>query len=179
MLHIPKIDDYLKLLTDNKVKDFVAITFSEYFKSTRGEQNLRKVAKSIYIFLTTPDKIEKCLQWNSSDDCIHRYNVEILNLFDWKLQLINTTSMTKNKLKELLNEIKKFKVQAILVWDYKKRKDSKIFHSSAKLIASDSDIDEAFKSMHWIIMTKMKNYAWKDWIVLDVIIKHSIKIFKC
>ena len=35
MLHIPKIDDYLKFLTDDGVKDFVAINFSEYFKSTR------------------------------------------------------------------------------------------------------------------------------------------------
>ena len=46
-----------------------------------------------------------------------------------------------------------------------------MFHSSAKLIASDSDIDEAFKSIHQSIMTKIKNYACKDWIVLDVIIK--------
>ena len=35
MLYIPKTDDYIKDLTDDKVKDFVAITFSEYFKSTR------------------------------------------------------------------------------------------------------------------------------------------------
>ena len=35
MLYIPKIDDYLKILTDNEVEDFVAINFSEYFKSTR------------------------------------------------------------------------------------------------------------------------------------------------
>ena len=35
MLYIPKIDDYLKILTDEEVKDFVAINFSKYFKSTR------------------------------------------------------------------------------------------------------------------------------------------------
>ena len=29
------IGDYLKTLTDDKAKDFVAINFSEYFKSTR------------------------------------------------------------------------------------------------------------------------------------------------
>ena len=33
------------------------------------------------------------------------------------------------------------------------------FHSSTKLIASYSDIDEAFKSMHQSIMTKIKKYA--------------------
>ena len=45
MLYIPKIDDYLKLLTDEEVKDFVATNFSEYFKSIREEQDLIKVAK--------------------------------------------------------------------------------------------------------------------------------------
>ena len=75
--------------------------------------------------------------------------------------------------------MKKFKVQKTFVLHYKKRNDSKIFHSSAKVIARDSDIDEAFKSMHQSIVTKIKNYACKDWIVLDLIIKHSIKIFEC
>ena len=37
MLYIPKIDDYLKTFTHDEVKDFVAINFSEYFKSTRGK----------------------------------------------------------------------------------------------------------------------------------------------
>ena len=40
ILYIPKIDDYLKILTDEKVRDFVAINFSEYFKSVREEENL-------------------------------------------------------------------------------------------------------------------------------------------
>ena len=35
MLYIPKIDDYSKILTDQEVMNFVAINFSEYFKSTR------------------------------------------------------------------------------------------------------------------------------------------------
>ena len=76
---IPKIDDYLKILTDKEVKDFVAIDFREYFKSIREEQNLRKVAKSLYTSLTTPDEVEKYVQSNSSDNCIYHYNVEILN----------------------------------------------------------------------------------------------------
>ena len=54
MLYIPEIGDYLKILTDEEVKDFVAINFSEYLKSIKVEQNLRKAAKSLYIFLTTP-----------------------------------------------------------------------------------------------------------------------------
>ena len=51
--------------------------------------------------------------------------------------------MIKNKFKELLNELQKFKVQIILVC--KKINDRKISHPSTKLIASDLDIDEAFK----------------------------------
>ena len=82
--------------------------------------------------------------------------------------------MIKNRLKELLSELEKFKVRAILVLDYKKRNDGKIFHSSAKPIASDSDTDET-KCLHQSIMTKIINYASKDWIVLDVIIKHCLR----
>ena len=85
--------------------------------------------------------------------------------------------MIKSKLKELL--IVKFKVQTVLVLDYKKRNDCKIFDSSTKLIASDSDIDGAFISIYQSIMTKIKNYACKDWIILGVIKKHRIKIFEC
>ena len=48
--------------------------------------------------------------------------------------------MIKNKLKELLSELKKFKVQTILVLDYKKRNDRKIIHSSNILIARDSGL---------------------------------------
>ena len=35
MLFIPKINDYLKILTEKEIKDFVAINFNEYFKSTK------------------------------------------------------------------------------------------------------------------------------------------------
>ena len=178
MLCIPKIDDYLKILTDEEINDFVVINFSKYFKSMKEKQHLRKIAKSLYIFLTTPDEVEKHVQSNSSDNCIHHYNVEILNLFDPELPLINTKPVTKSKLKELLSKLKKFKVQKILALDYKERNNHKIFHSSAKITASDSDIDETFKSMHQSIMAKI-NYACKDWIALDVIIKHSIMIFDC
>ena len=44
MLHIPKIDDYLKILIDEENKDFLAINYSEYFKSIKEEQNIRKFA---------------------------------------------------------------------------------------------------------------------------------------
>ena len=55
MLYMQNIGDYLKILTDEKAKDFKAINFSKYFKYTRKkwyskeieEQNLRKVTQSI------------------------------------------------------------------------------------------------------------------------------------
>ena len=92
-----------------EVKDFVAINFSDYFKSIKEKQNLRKVAKSLYIFLTTHVEVEKYVQSDSSDNWIHHYNVEILHLFDPELQLININPVTKNKVKELLSALKNLK----------------------------------------------------------------------
>ena len=34
MLYIPTIDDYFEILTDNEVKNFIVINFSDFFKST-------------------------------------------------------------------------------------------------------------------------------------------------
>ena len=67
----------------------------------------------------------------------------------------------------MFSELIKFKVQTMSILDYKKKNDSKILHSSTKLTDSDSDIDEAFKSMDQS-NDKNKNYAW---LVLDVFIK--------
>ena len=64
-----------------------------------------------------------------------------------------------------------FKVQTIFVLGYKKRNIRKIFHLSAKLIASDSDTDEVLM-MQQSLIAKIKYYASKDCIVLDAIIKN-------
>ena len=60
-------------MIDKEVNNFVAKNFNE---NIRKEENLTKVAKSIYIFLTTPDKVES----SSSDSCVHHYDVQILNI---------------------------------------------------------------------------------------------------
>ena len=120
------------LLTDDEAKDFVVINFSQYYKATReksysklsDEQNLREVAESLYIFSATPYKVEKyveMIQTSSYDTCLCHYNMKVLNLFDPELKLSNTKPIIKNKLKELLSELKKFKIQSILVLEYKKR----------------------------------------------------------
>ena len=68
----------------------------------REEQNFREVVKSLYIFLTTSDEIVKYMESNSSDNCAHHYNVEILNLCDPELQLINTKPVIKLKIKRIV-----------------------------------------------------------------------------
>ena len=125
MLYIPKVDEYLEILTDEDVKDFAVINFSE---SIKEERNYRKVAKSFYLFLVTPDEVQS----NFSDNYIRQYDVKILNLFNPELQLTNAKLVIKSKLEGLLNDLKKFKVQTILVLDYKKRDDNQIFHSCTK-----------------------------------------------
>ena len=68
-------------MTDDKVKDFVVMNFGQYFQSMREklyselceEQSLRKIGESLYIFLTTPDEVEKYVkvtQSNSSDSYV-------------------------------------------------------------------------------------------------------------
>ena len=63
------------------MKDFVVMNFGQYFQSMREklyselceEQNLRKIGESLYIFLTTPDEVEKYVkvtQSNSSDSYV-------------------------------------------------------------------------------------------------------------
>ena len=64
MLCIPKIYDYLKIFTDNEVKDFVVKHFDEYFKSTKEKlyyklREKQKIRTLLYIFLTKPNEVEK------------------------------------------------------------------------------------------------------------------------
>ena len=58
MQYITKIDDYIKILTDDEVKDFVDINFSEYFKATReklysklSEEKILEKLLNYFIFL--------------------------------------------------------------------------------------------------------------------------------
>ena len=69
------------------------------YRKPNEEQNLRKVSKSLFMFLTIPDEVEEYVQSNSCDNCIHCHSLEIWNLFDPELQLVNTKTMIKNKLK--------------------------------------------------------------------------------
>ena len=78
-------------MSNGKVKDFVVINLGEYFKPLREklysrlneQQNLRKWARLLYIFLTAPDEVEKytkMMQPSSSDKRVPSYKIEILDL---------------------------------------------------------------------------------------------------
>ena len=90
---------------------------------------------------------------NSSANFIQCNNVFILNILDSELQPFNSKPMIKNKLKEFLSKLKKFKVQTILFLAFEKRNHR---------IATDLDIDEACKSTNQSIITKaIKNLLLK------------------
>ena len=98
------------------------------------------------------------MQSNSSDNCVDPNNVEILNILDPQLNWF-TLNHWQNKSEEFKNELNNF----ISSKDIILRKNFRnIFHSSAKLIDSSSDIDETFKCMHQNIMTEVKKYACED-----------------
>ena len=101
MLYIPMIDDCLKILTHDEVKDFAVKKFGEYFKTMKKriyskpveEQNLTKVVKLLYICLMAPDEVEKSVEMmlsSSPDNRVYHYKVESLHLFDPELQVIST-----------------------------------------------------------------------------------------
>ena len=50
MLYIPKIDNHLKILTKEEMKDFVAINFAKYFKSIKEEENFGKLLNRVVSF---------------------------------------------------------------------------------------------------------------------------------
>ena len=75
MLYIPKIDEYLEIMTDDEVKGFVATNVSE-----------------------SPDKVQS----NSFDNFIHHYKDKTLNLFDQELTLINTKPVIEKQIERIV-----------------------------------------------------------------------------
>lgn len=84
----------------------------------------------------------------------------------------------------MLDEFKNIKICTYLVShiEYTITDDHKtihiIFHSRAELIANDSHINTAIRSMHQSVMKRIKKITSEDYII-KTILKDDIKIFKC
>ena len=108
-------------------------------------------------------------------------NVDILNSLNSELQLKNTESVIKNKLKDLLS-----KFVTALVMEFKKiesddaTKDNTFYsNSKAETIINESDIDNVFESIYCKIISNIQKSIRKGsgWII-DSIINHTISISK-
>ena len=83
-----------------------------------------KVEKYVSLIEKIPE-VKIMIQSSSFNYCMRVYNIKILNLFGPELQVITTKTIFKNKLKGLLDDLKNFKVQTILVLMNKKLDDQK------------------------------------------------------
>ena len=111
------------------------------------------------------------------------YNVEMLNSFKPELQLKDIESAIKNKLIELLIQLKGFKFLT-LVFVFKKieSKDKTKYENfysgtKAEIINNKNDIDHAFKSIYTTIIENLRKSLGKSsgWII-DLVIDHNISI---
>ena len=59
MLHIPEIGNYLNILTDDEVWDFVAINFGEYFNSTKEKLCTERIDEQNYRTVTLKINLQK------------------------------------------------------------------------------------------------------------------------
>ena len=111
------------------------------------------------------------------------YNVEILNSFNPELQLKDTESAIKNKLIELLIQLKGFKFLTLIVVfkkiETKDKTKYENFYSGAKseIINNENDIYYAFKSIYTTIIENIRKSLGKSsgWIT-DLVIDQTISI---
>ena len=112
------------------------------------------------------------------------YKVEILNSFNPELQVKNSESVIKNKLIDLLTELKGFKFVTIIVFnkiksDDKPKYETVYSHLKAEVIIKKSDIDGLFKSIYTTVISYIKVFLGQGlgWII-DSVIDHNINISK-
>ena len=114
------------------------------------------------------------------------YNVEILNSFNPELQLKDTESAMKNKLKKLLSKFRGFKLvkTLILVFIKIESKDNTKYDnfystSKAEIIINESDIDDVFESIYSTIILNIQKPLGNcsSWII-DSVIYQTVSISK-
>ena len=108
------------------------------------------------------------------------YNVEILNSCNPELQLEDTESAIKCKLKKLLTQLKGFEFVTTLLFEKIESEDKTNydnFYSSSKaeIIVNESDIDDVFESIYSTIISNIEKSLGKGsgWII-DSVIDHTI-----
>ena len=143
-------------------------------------------AKKIFDEMKTINNIIITKESHAYKGCTNSYNVEILNSFNPELQLKNTESAIKKKLKNLLSELRWFKFVMTLVIQFKKiesdnaTKYSTFYsNSKAEIIINESNIEDVFKSIYSMIISNIQKSLGKDsgWII-DSVADHTISISK-
>ena len=113
------------------------------------------------------------------------YNVDILNSFNPELQLQNTESAIKNKLKDLLYEVRGFKFVA-LVSEFRKvesddgRKYITCYsNSKAETIMNQSDIHIVFELIYGTIISNIQKVFGNGFaLIIDSFVNYAINISK-
>ena len=109
-----------------------------------------------------------------------------MNYFNLQLQLNDTESAIKNKVIDLLSEIKGFKFLTMLVLEFKKihcddKTPYSTFYSNSKAekVINESDIDDVWESIYnTIISNTQKSLGQGSGWIIDSFIDHSINISK-
>ena len=93
---------------------------------------------------------------------VSSYNVEISKSINPEQQLKDTESATERKLKQLLSELRGFKLvttPALVLKNIesedKTKYDTFYLHSKAERIVNESDIDDVFKSIYTTIISNI------------------------
>ena len=112
------------------------------------------------------------------------YNVKVFNFFDPERQLKDTESAIRNKLKDILPEVKGFKFMMALVLEFKKiESDDETKYSMfyllwrAETIINESDIDGLLESIYRNIISNIQKSIEEGfgWIIVSIV-DHTINI---
>ena len=114
------------------------------------------------------------------------YNAKILNYFNLELQLRDTESAIRNKLKDLVKEFKGFKFVKTLVLEFKKIEvddETKygIFSlsSKAETVINESDINDVFESIYSGTISNIQISVRKNSVfIINSVLDHTINISK-
>ena len=115
------------------------------------------------------------------------YNFDILNYFNPELQLKDTESGIRNRLIEILTELKSFKLMTTLVMEFKKKKKIEsddatkysTFYptSKAETVINESNIDDAFGSIYTTIISNIQKCLGKDLVlIIDSVVRYTSNI---